>query len=100
MVPFGRTASFVDKMVLFEMNGSFPSSSAGFGGTADEGEICGGFAAVRCRSGLTCVYSMGTAGICRRRSWPWTSSSAGFGGTADEGEICGGFAAVRCRSGL
>ncbi|KAH3791952.1 hypothetical protein DPMN_145442 [Dreissena polymorpha] len=36
--------------------------------TAGEGSMCSGFAGVQCRAGLFCDYSLGSAGICRRRN--------------------------------
>ncbi|KAH3792311.1 hypothetical protein DPMN_145805 [Dreissena polymorpha] len=32
---------------------------------AEKGEICGGYAGTPCNKGLSCDYSLGTAGRCR-----------------------------------
>ena len=61
-----------------------------------EGATCGGFAGLRCASGLECVLPGNhpdEAGTCKK-----AGSSAPKAG--EEGATCGGIAGLTCKSGL
>jgi len=66
-------------------------------GGAKEGATCGGFAGIRCASGLECDLTGShpdEAGTCKKPSAP-TPPKAG-----EEGATCGGIAGLTCKSGL
>ncbi len=74
---------------------------------AAEGEFCGGFAALKCATGLKCQSKNGgfgdAGGKCVKAPAGTTPGGANGSGTptwGDEGGSCGGFAGFTCKAGL